>query len=105
MEKRGQGIQFNWIFILIAGILILSSIIFFTIKYVELSNEKDSVFVLGELDLIFMSTKSTPQYKEFTTSFDFNLEFICDGFVVNENYRSDLGYVLFGMDSQKTYCL
>jgi hypothetical protein len=44
MEKKGQGIQFNWIFVIVAGVIILSFFVMFTFNYIQLQNTKQSVY-------------------------------------------------------------
>jgi len=43
MHKKGEGEQFNWIFVLVAGSIILSFFVMFTFKYVELQEKKQDV--------------------------------------------------------------
>ena len=40
--KKGQGAQFNWIFILVAGIIVMGFFSVFIFKYIELENKKAS---------------------------------------------------------------
>src|SRR3989338_5052527 len=50
MQKRGQGVEYNWIFVLVAGVFILAFFIMFVFKYVELQEKKLSAQA-GELYL------------------------------------------------------
>ena len=36
MGKRGQGMQFNWIFVVVAGAIILAMFTGFAVKYFDL---------------------------------------------------------------------
>ena len=43
MNKKGEGEQFNWIFVIVAGSIILSFFILFTFKYIELQEKRQDV--------------------------------------------------------------
>src|SRR3989338_7298406 len=43
MNKKGEGEQFNWIFVIVAGSIILGFFIMFTFKYVELQEKRQDV--------------------------------------------------------------
>jgi len=99
MEKGGQGIQFNWIFIIIAGGLILIFFMFFINNYYDLHKLKVGSETARGLDQVFLSAKSTPQYKNFDLKGnEFDLNFECGFFVVNDEYRQETDYVVFGED-------
>ncbi|MBW3019554.1 hypothetical protein KY329_05215 [Candidatus Woesearchaeota archaeon] len=54
--KKGFTIQFNWIFVLIAGALILAFFFSFALKQRSLSEEKLSVTLTSDLDSILVSS-------------------------------------------------
>lgn len=91
MFKKGQGIQFNWIFVLISGILILSLFISFGIKYVGFSeqrnNAKIAILINNQLDPLSTSslyTELDPQGMDLI-----NVKFNCEDFSVN-NYKVNM---------------
>ncbi len=43
MNKKGECEEFNWIFVIVAGAIILSFFILFTFKYIELQEKKQDV--------------------------------------------------------------
>lgn len=43
MNKRGEGEEFNWIFVIVAGSIILAFFILFTFKYIDLQQKKQDV--------------------------------------------------------------
>ena len=43
LNKRGQGEQFNWIFVIVAGAVILGFFVMFTFKYIELQEKRQDV--------------------------------------------------------------
>ena len=98
MGKRGQGMQFNWIFVVIAGAVILSMFIGFTVKYIDLRESRNDAEIGRGLDQIFLSAKSTAQYKTFDIGREFDINFLCNEFVINKNYRQEYDYVVFGGD-------
>ena len=68
MNKRGQGIQFNWIFVVIAGVIFLAFFAFFGARYYDLEQSKENAKFLRELDLsvasvavCFNKTKNTTE--------------------------------------------
>ena len=100
MNKRGQGIQFNWIFILIAGALLLGSLLVFGVKYVALQGSRGNAELGRSLDQVFYNTKSTTQFKDFSISSSFDINFECNETIINSEYRQPNDYVLFGSDSE-----
>ena len=103
MEKKGQGVQFNWVFVIVAGGLILLFFMFFTARYFELHNLKVGSETARGLDQVFLSAKSTPQYKTFNLEGNnFDLNFECDFFVIDGDYQQKIEYVLFGTDVKET---
>jgi hypothetical protein len=99
MNKRGQAIQFNWIFVIIAGALILSSLIFFGAKYISLQESRNNALLGRSLDQVFYNAKSTTQFKNFSISSKFDINFECNETIINSEYRQSNDYVLFGSDS------
>ena len=43
MDKKGDGEQFNWIFVIIAGSIILGFFVLFVFKFVELQEKRHDV--------------------------------------------------------------
>lgn len=43
MQKKGQGEQFNWILVIVAGAIILGFFTMFTFKYVELQKKRQNI--------------------------------------------------------------
>ena len=43
MDKKGEGEQFNWIFVIVAGAIILGFFVLFTFKYIELQEKRQDV--------------------------------------------------------------
>ena len=79
MQKRGViELQFNWVFVLIVGALILSLFIWFALKQSEISSTKLSKDVLTNLNTIFTGAKvSKGTVYEIKIS-NINLEFNCN---------------------------
>jgi hypothetical protein len=100
MGKKGQGMQFNWIFVVIAGAVLLSMFAGFAVKYVDLRESRNDAEIGRGLDHIFLSAKSTAQYKPFDIGREFDINFLCDEFVINKEYRQEYDYVVFGDDAE-----
>lgn len=90
MKKRGQGAQFNWIFVVVAGGIILAFLVAFTFRYIDLQNKKANVKVARNIDNNFRLLQTT----EFSLPIDLGttnkVEFYCEVdkefLVVNEDY-------------------
>ena len=52
-NKRGISIIFNWIFSLIAGVVILSFLIYFAVQNTDLFGKVTAKVVAEELDILF----------------------------------------------------
>ncbi|MBI4159035.1 hypothetical protein HY500_02125 [Candidatus Woesearchaeota archaeon] len=61
MHKKGE-VQFYWIFVAVAGIIIFTFLVNFGLKFKELQEEKTAVKVLNQLDETFSSLQGT-QFK------------------------------------------
>src|SRR3989344_492420 len=48
MNKRGEGEQFNWIFVIVAGSILLGFFVLFTFKYVELEEPKITFYLVKD---------------------------------------------------------
>jgi len=102
MEKKGQAIQFNWMFVFIAGAFILLFFVGFSVNYFQLGEQKINAEISRGLDQIFSGSKSTSQYKNFTLdSKKFNIDFNCPLIIVNEDSKLEVDYPLFGSDSNQ----
>lgn len=103
MEKRGQAIQFNWMFVVIAGAILLLFFTVFTVKYIDLQQKRTSAELGRGLDQVFIGSKSITQYKTFSLESEvFGIDFECDSFIVNDYYTQKSDYVLFGNDVEAT---
>lgn len=93
LNKIGQE-QFNWIFVLVAGGIILSFFILFAFKYVELK-DKELNFEIGKtIDKNIRLLETSELYLETNLKIKPKVEFQCINdnsfFVVNDDYIQDL---------------
>jgi hypothetical protein len=58
MNKKGIAISFNWIFILVAGAIILLVSMTFLFQYVQFSKDRTRIKTLNELDIAFSDLKT-----------------------------------------------
>ncbi len=92
MNKKAQGIQFNWIFILIAGVIILALFITFALDYKNLSFKKANTQLTIELD----SQLDLLSIEKLATKIDpagigqFKVDFFCDDFSINKANKIDI---------------
>jgi len=78
-SKKGLGEQFNWIFVVVAGGIILAFLVTFTFRYIDLQNKKANVEVGRTIDNNFRLLETT----EFSLPIDLGtenkVEFFCLG--------------------------
>lgn len=76
--------ELNWVFILVAGAIILAFFTGFAFKYKDLQEEKTSIELVTTLDNALTSLKSSPfnTYDEITLPF--NVEITCNNIIINE---------------------
>jgi hypothetical protein len=84
-NKKAQGMQFNWIFVIIAGSIILAFFVMFTVKYIDLQNKKVSARIANSIESSLDSLKTAEVHTEIGNVA--NINFRCDKFYVN-NYLS-----------------
>ena len=53
MNKKGMAIPFDWIFSLVAGVLIFSFLIYFAVQHTDLFGKITTRVVAEELDVLF----------------------------------------------------
>ena len=98
MFKRGiVGTQFNWIFTLVTGVVFLSLLFGFGMKYVELQKEKQAYEIAFGVDAVISGLVGVETVKSFSSTVDFDFGFYCDSLWVNGLARKDLrNNVVFG---------
>ena len=100
MDKRGQGEQFNWLFVLIAGAIILSFFTIFTFKYIGIQQQRQNAQLgrtLGE-NIHLLEASGTKSYyiddSQFKLGVTTDLAFTCtdDRFTlsVNKNFQQKI---------------
>lgn len=94
--KKGQGAQFNWIFILVAGIIVLGFFAVFIFKYIELQNKKASFELVRTFNTQLDLLETTNLYGSFAMGVYTKMDFICNGddFLAVVNNQQDLAYDL-----------
>jgi len=81
--KKGQ-IQFNWIFVIVAGAIILAFFINFGMKYMELQNKKLGVQAARGIENELDNLKTVQLYTELPLGLNTKIEFSCNNFKVND---------------------
>ncbi len=94
MNRNGQGIQFNWIFVAIVGIIILLFFLGFLVKYIDLQESKENAEIARGFANSILGAKSTEQYKNFSVSKRFNVDYDCKDLIVNGDQRFEVPYTL-----------
>lgn len=94
MNKRGEGEQFNWIFVIVSGAIILGFFIMFTFRYISLQEKKQDVESVRFFGGKVLAASSRLQVGSGGASVDSNeQEGLRFGYFVN------LGYKCIGNDS------
>jgi hypothetical protein len=92
--KRGQAQQFNWIFIMIVGIIILLFFLGFLVKYLDLQESKENAEIARGFSNSILSMKGTEQYKNSSFDFPFGVIYDCENIIVNEEMRFKMPYTI-----------
>ncbi len=87
MDKRGEGIQFNWIFVIVAGAIILGFFVMFIFKYVELQEKRQDVQTVRFFSTGVISASSKLQIGSGGAAVDSQSD---DG--IRFGYNTNLGY-------------
>src|SRR3989338_4189306 len=88
MNKKGEGEQFNWIFVIVAGSIILGFFIMFTFKYVELQEKRQDVDTVRFFGGKVIAASSRSQVGSGGAAIDSNeQEGLRFGYNVNLGYR------------------
>ncbi len=78
-QKKAQvDIQFNWIFILIVGAIILSFFVSVAIWYKGMQEQKINGEIVTKLDSLFTTAKESPRTARYTSIPKVSLTFTCD---------------------------
>lgn len=82
--------QFNWIFIIIAGAIILTFFVNFGLRYKSLQDEKLSIELLINLDNALFNLQASPFNTFDVVNIPKDLEITCNNFKIgNRNYSND----------------
>lgn len=95
--KKGE-VQFNLIFVIIVGVMILAFFLFFTTKYIDLKEKQEAAKISGQIDNLLYGLKANTQYKDLSAS-DFILNVSCRNITINGKYTKSLDYVFFASNS------
>ncbi len=76
--------ELNWVFILIAGAIILAFFTAFAFKYKSLQDEKTSIEILSTLDNSLTSLKTSPYATFDTINLPIDVQVKCNNIVINE---------------------
>ncbi len=87
MDKRGEGIQFNWIFVIVAGAIILGFFVMFIFKFVELQEKRQDVQTVRFFSTGVISASSKLQIGSGGAAVDSQGD---DG--IRFGYNTNLGY-------------
>ena len=76
-NRRGISIVFNWIFSLIAGVVILSFLIYFAVQNTDLFGKVTAKVVVEELDILFSGYETTKTSSNLDFGKEIELGFKC----------------------------
>jgi len=105
MQKRGQGVEYNWIFVLVAGVFILAFFIMFVFKYVELQEKKLSAQAGRAFDQALSTLEAGELYLDddmFDLGLIVKIDMRCDEeeayYLVNDYYDHKFGDIILFSD-------
>ncbi len=101
--KKGQSMQFNWIFVVVAGAIILVFFVGFGMQYANLQKSRESTTISRSIDQMINGLKGQEQYKEININTAFNFGFKCDGYIINNDPRSYMNLSGKTLFTQKNY--
>lgn len=78
LTRKGFVIQFNWIFILIAGALFLAFFVAFSFRYSSLQEERTQLEILQNLDLAIANLQASPFRTTTSMQFPLTTFFTCN---------------------------
>jgi len=92
MKKRGQGYQLNWVFVVFAGVIILSFFIFFGVRYMGLKSHQENAEIANAINDLVHGLSSATQYNSIEMPWEFTLRRTsCDKFKINEDFEKSFG--------------
>ncbi|MBU2640008.1 MAG: hypothetical protein KKG75_04890 [Nanoarchaeota archaeon] len=78
MNKKGFAVMFSWIFAMIAGVIILLSLVYFSVQHTDLFGRVSAQVAVEELDITFGSLKSSLIGTTLELGKPIKLEFKCN---------------------------
>lgn len=106
MNKKGFAVMFDWIFSLVAGVLIFSFLIYFAVQHTDLFGKVTARVVAEELDVLFSGYETTETKSVLDFGKEVELEFKCDNnkqrFKINNREGKNLwGKIIFAPEKIK----
>lgn len=92
-KKAVVEVQFNWIFVLVAGALILLFFIVIINKQRAVSNKKLAIDILNSMDKIIAGQKTSENRQDFINMYETEMSYLCGG--------CDCTFSLAGMSKSK----
>lgn len=77
-DRRGVSIVFNWIFSLVAGVVILSFLVYFAVQHTDLFGKVTARVVAEELDVLFSGYETIKTRSDLDFDREVKLEFKCE---------------------------
>ena len=106
MSKRGFAVMFDWMFSIVAGVLIFSFLIYFAVQNTDLFGKVTARVVSEELDILFSGYETTQTKSVLDFDKNVKLDFSCDKinkrqrFMINDREGKNLwGKIIFSPKS------
>ena len=106
--KQAQSMQFNWIFVVVAGAIILTFFVGFGVQYIGLQKTRENVETSQGIDQIINGLKGQEQFKSIELPSQFTFGFNCDKFIINKDAKSVQylnGKIVFTQDASNVNTL
>jgi len=97
MKNTKSQIQYNWIFVIIAGAVILAFFIGFSQKYIDLQNKRLAAKMAVDIDEALNSLRGSQVYEAIDLGLKTNIDFDCNSFMINEYFSKGISEkLIFG---------
>lgn len=83
--KKAQAVVFNWVYILIAGVLILLIFTGFITKYRSFQEKRIEIEILKDLDNVFLSLQSSPYEAVMSLELPKPIKFDADNLIIGKS--------------------
>lgn len=101
--KKGELIHFNWIFVTIAGAIILIFFISFALQYKGLKDEQSAYESLAQIDDVLNALKSSSYSTTKSIDVPITIKFNCDNLEINKIHQKTDKFIFAPKEVSNTF--